>query len=239
MIRAARSASPEIAAPMAQPAIPFPEVAGGVMLPGPAGLLELCIDLPEASDARAGYAIVCHPHPLEGGTMHNKVVTMAARALRELGLATVRFNFRGVGASEGAYDNGRGETLDLLAVAQWAQQARPDHKLWLAGFSFGAWIALLGARHLPVAQVISIAPPAGRWDFSAVLPPACPWLVIQGEADDIVAPHAVYDWLAKLDTQPTLVKMPDTGHFFHRRLMDLRGAIKNGVRRNLPPPLHV
>jgi alpha/beta superfamily hydrolase len=223
---------------MVQPTIPFPATASTFLLPGPAGALELSVDLPEAADARTGYAIVCHPHPLEGGTMHNKVVTMAARSLRELGLTTVRFNFRGVGASEGAYDNGRGETLDLLAVAQWAQQARPEQPLWLAGFSFGAWIALLGARDLPVAQVISIAPPAGRWDFSAVLPPACPWLVIQGEADDIVVPQAVYDWLGKLDANPTLVKMPDTGHFFHRRLMDLRGAIKNGVRRNLPPPLH-
>jgi len=223
---------------MAQSTIPFPEVAGSLMLPGPAGALELSIDLPEASEARFGLAIICHPHPLEGGTMHNKVVTMVARSLRELGLTTVRFNFRGVGLSEGSYDNGRGETLDLLAVAQWAQHARPDHRLWLGGFSFGAWIALLGARHLPVAQVISIAPPAGRWDFSAVLPPACPWLVVQGEADDIVAPQAVYDWLAKLNAHPTLVKMADTGHFFHRRLMDLRGAIKNGVRRNMPPLLH-
>lgn len=223
---------------MAQPTIPFPATASAFLLPGPAGLLEVSIDLPEAADARAGYAIVCHPHPLEGGTMHNKVVTMTARALRELGLASVRFNFRGVGASEGTYDNGRGETLDLLAVAQWTQQAQPERVLWLAGFSFGAWIALLGARDLPVVQLISIAPPAGRWDFSAVLPPVCPWLVVQGDADDIVAPQAVYDWLAKLDANPTLVKMPDTGHFFHRRLMDLRGAIKNGVRRNLPPPLH-
>ena len=149
---------------MAQSTIPLPPLAGSLMLPGPAGALELFIDLPEASEARLGLAIVCHPHPLEGGTMHNKVVTMAARSLRELGLTTVRFNFRGVGMSEGSYDNGRGETLDLLAVAQWAQQARPDHRLWLGGFSFGAWIALLGARHLPVAQVISIAPPAGRWN---------------------------------------------------------------------------
>ncbi len=223
---------------MAQSTIAFPDVASSLMLPGPAGGLEVSVDFPEDAEARAGLAIVCHPHPLEGGTMHNKVVTMLARSLRELGLITVRFNFRGVGESQGSYDNGRGETLDLLAVAQWAQQARPDHAMWLAGFSFGAWIALLGARHLRVAQVISIAPPAGRWDFSAVLPPACPWLVVQGEADDIVAPQAVYDWLGKLDAHPTLVKMPDTGHFFHRRLMDLRGAVKNGVRRNLPPALH-
>ena len=223
---------------MAQPLIAFPDSAATLLLPGPVGVLELAVDPPEPADARPAYAIICHPHPPEGGTMHNKVVTMAARSLRELGLSTLRFNFRGVGASAGKYDGGRGEVLDLLAVAQWAQQQRPDQQLWLAGFSFGAWIALLGARHLPIAQMISIAPPAGRWDFSAVLPPTCPWLVIQGEDDDIVDPQAVYDWLATLDAQPTLVKMADTGHFFHRRLMDLRGAIKHSVRRNLPPPLH-
>ena len=223
---------------MPQPQVAFPDSAATLLLPGPAGALELAVDLPEPADARPAYAIICHPHPPEGGSMHNKVVTMAARSQRELGLTTLRFNFRGVGASEGKYDGGRGEVLDLLAVAQWAQQQRPDQQLWLGGFSFGAWIALLGARHLPIAQMISIAPPAGRWDFSAVLPPTCPWLVIQGEDDDIVDPQAVYDWLAKLDAQPTLVKMADTGHFFHRRLMDLRGAIKHCVRRNLPPPLH-
>jgi alpha/beta superfamily hydrolase len=220
---------------MAQPQVAFPDSAATLQLPGPAGVLEVAVDLPDPV-ARPAIAIICHPHPPEGGTMHNKVVTMVARSLRELGLTTVRFNFRGVGASEGKYDGGRGEVLDLLAVAQWVQQQRPDQQLWLAGFSFGAWIALLGARHVPIGQMISIAPPAGRWDFSAVLPPTCPWLVIQGEDDDIVDPQMVYDWLDKLDAHPTLVKMAETGHFFHRRLMDLRGAIKHGVRRNLPPP---
>ncbi|HEY2344869.1 MAG TPA: alpha/beta hydrolase [Xanthomonadaceae bacterium] len=224
---------------MTQPIVTsFPEATGSLLLPGPAGALEVCVDYPDPAEACAGIAVFCHPHPLEGGTMHNKVVTMATRALRELGLVTVRFNFRGVGLSLGSYDNGRGETLDLHAVAQWARAARPDWQLWLGGFSFGAWVSLLGARDLPASQLISIAPPAGRWDFSAVLAPACPWLVVQGEADEIVSPKAVYDWLGKLDAQPSLVKMPDTGHFFHHRLMDLRGAIKNGVRRNLPPPLH-
>jgi len=223
---------------MAQPTPSFPEVTGSLLLPGPAGGLEVCVDHPDPAQARAGVAVFCHPHPLEGGTMHNKVVTMACRALRELGLVTLRFNFRGVGLSQGQYDHGRGEVLDLHAVAQWVQAAHRDWKLWLGGFSFGAWISLLGARDLPAAQLISIAPPAGRWDFSAVLAPRCPWLLVQGEADEIVSPKAVYDWLALLDRQPTLVKMPDTGHFFHQRLMDLRGAIKNGVRHNLPPQRH-
>ncbi|MFC4728979.1 alpha/beta hydrolase [Coralloluteibacterium thermophilus] len=212
----------------------FPTESTSFLLPGPAGALEVAVDLPE-EDPRPAVAVLCHPLPTEGGTMHNKVVTMTARALRELGVATVRFNFRGVGQSEGEFDNGRGETLDLIAVAEWVQQVLPDHDLWLGGFSFGAYVSLLGARKLPVKQMISIAPPAGRWDFSAALPPDAPWLVVQGEEDDIVSPQAVYDWIEQLDARPTLVKMPEADHFFHRRLLDLRGAIKNGVRRNLPP----
>ena len=214
---------------------PFPESAGTLLLPGPAGVLEVSVDLPATGTSRRGIAVICHPHPPEGGSMHNKVVTMTARALTELGLASVRFNFRGVGNSEGGYDNGRGEVLDLMAVANWARQARPDDDFWLAGFSFGAWVALLGARQLPITQMISIAPPVGLRDFSGVLPPPCPWLVIQGEADEIVEPAPVFAWLEQQQPVPDIVRMPDTGHFFHRRLLDLRGAIKSGVRKNLPP----
>jgi len=216
----------------------FPSESGPLLIPGPAGQLELMVDLPEPGQERAGVAVVCHPNPPDGGTLHNKVVTMAARALSELGLAAVRFNFRGVGQSQGSFDQGRGETLDLLAVTDWVRKVRPNDALWLAGFSFGSWVALQGARHLPVKQMISIAPPVGLREFAGVLPPPCPWLVVQGEIDDIVDPQAVYDWIDALKDKPTLVRMPDTGHFFHRRLMDLRGAIKNGVRKNLPPPRH-
>jgi alpha/beta superfamily hydrolase len=222
--------------PIAPPPPAFPDSNGTVLIPGPAGLLEAAVDLPEPAEARRGVAVIAHPHPPDGGTMHNKVVTMAARALAECGVAAVRFNFRGVGASEGAFDDGRGEVLDLLAVARWAQAARPDDALWLCGFSFGAWVSLQAARQLPVQQMISIAPPVGFRDFTGVLAPPCPWLVIQGEQDEIVDAATVIAWAEKQVPAPTIVRMPDTGHFFHRRLLDLRGAIKNGVRRNLPPP---
>jgi alpha/beta superfamily hydrolase len=217
----------------------FPDGTSEVLLQGAAGIIEAVVDQPEAQCARAGVALICHPHPLHGGTMHNKVVTMIERSLREVGMTTVRFNFRGVGKSEGEHDNGRGETLDLLTVAEWVAEQRANDALWLAGFSFGAYVALLGARHLPVKQMISIAPPAGRWDFSAVLPPTCPWLVVMGEDDDVVEPQQVFDWIEGMPAaeRPNLIRMPETGHFFHRRLMDLRGAIKNGVRSNLPPLL--
>lgn len=216
----------------------FPQLSQTLLLPGPVGVLELAVDLPDPAQARAGVAVICHPNPPDGGTLHNKVVTMTARALNELGIATVRFNFRGVGQSEGSFDNGRGETLDLLAVTDWVRKVCPDDALWLGGFSFGSWVALLGARHLPVKQMISIAPPVGLRSFDGVLPPACPWLLVQGDADEIVNPQLVYDWVDSLSEPPTLVRMPETGHFFHRRLLDLRGAIKNGVRKNLPPLRH-
>ncbi|MFA6984782.1 MAG: alpha/beta fold hydrolase [Arenimonas sp.] len=222
--------------PITAPPPSFPDTSGSLLLPGPAGAIEVAVDLPAAHDARRGIAVLCHPSPPEGGTMHNKVVTMTARALAELGIAAVRFNFRGIGQSEGSFDDGRGEVLDLLAVARWAHAVHPDDVLWLGGFSFGSWVALQAARQLPVQQMISIAPPVGLRDFTGVLPPPCPWLLIQGESDEIVSAPAVFEWAAKQSPAPVVVRMPDTGHFFHRHLLDLRGAIKNGVRKNLPPP---
>jgi alpha/beta superfamily hydrolase len=220
------------------PAAPehFPHEAGSFMLAGPAGALEIMVDLPTAGQARAGVGVICHPHPLEGGTLRNKVVTMLERSLRESGLATVRFNFRGVGASAGTYDAGRGESEDLAAVVAWVRGARPDAAVWLAGFSFGSYVALRNAMRLRADALITVAPPVGRdWDFDAIELPACPWLVVQGEEDEVVDPTAVFAWLDTLDPAPVLVRMPETGHFFHRRLMDLRGAVKNAVRGWLPP----
>jgi len=220
--------------PISAPA-EFPAAAANICLPGPAGALEAATNVPEPAGARAGVAVICHPHPLQGGTMHNKVVTTLERSLRELGMATVVFNFRGTGASQGTFDEGIGETDDLLAVAHWAQHVRPRAALWLAGFSFGSYVAARAAAQLPVRQMISVAPPVGRWDFTPLASPLCPWLVVQGEEDEIVDPRAVYAWAAAQPEPPTLVRMPETTHFFHRRLLDLRGVIKNGVRANLPP----
>lgn len=214
---------------------PFPDASGPVVLPGPAGALEAAVEYPEPDcPAVPVVGVVCHPLPTEGGSMHNKVVTMTARALRELGATTVRFNFRGTGHSEGEYDEGPGEIDDLRAVVAWVREQRPDHAVWLAGFSFGAFVSISAAEELKPALLISIAPPAGRWDFASIALPTMPWLVVQGENDEIVDPQAVYDWLEKSKAQAELVRMPDTSHFFHRKLIDLRGAIKNGVRSYLP-----
>ncbi|WP_240096446.1 alpha/beta hydrolase [Thermomonas flagellata] len=216
---------------------PAPE--GGdasLMIPGPAGALEAVFE-PAPAPRRTALAIVCHPLPVEGGSMHNKVVTMAARALRESGVDTLRFNFRGVGASAGTFDDGRGELDDLRAVAAWARAQAPQAALWLAGFSFGAWVSLRAAAALEARALISIAPPVGRrWDFGGIKIPPIPWLVVQGEADEVVDPQAVFAWVAAQPRPPQLVRMPDTSHFFHRRLVDLRGAIRQAVRTWPPLP---
>lgn len=212
----------------------FPESQTRFRLKGPAGWLECLSDLPESEQRQPVTAVLCHPHPLHGGSMHNKVVTIMERSLRELGAATVRFNFRGVGESEGEFANGDGEVDDLLAVIDWVRQVKPENDLWLGGFSFGAYISLCVAQDQPIRQLISIAPPVERYGFAELVAPNCPWLVVQGDEDDVVSPEAVFDWVDSLDQRPELVVMEGTGHFFHRRLMDLRGLIKNSVQAALP-----
>jgi len=215
----------------------FPASRQDFILRGPAGKLECAADVPDAQDERPATMVLCHPHPLHGGTMHNKVVTIMERAMRELGLRTIRFNFRGAGESEGEHDEGYGETDDLFAVTEWVRRTRPDDDLWLGGFSFGSYIALRAAQNLQLGQMITIAPPVDRYEFSSVLHPNCPWLVVQGDEDEVVALEDVKCWIEDLDPPPDFLVMEMATHFFHRRLMDLRGLLKNGVRPNLPDKL--
>ena len=212
----------------------FPDRQTDFTLTGPAGRLECIADVPEAEAARAATAVLCHPHPQHGGTMRNKVVTIMERSLRESGLRTVRFNFRGTGESEGSFDDGNGELDDLMAVVEWVRGVRPEDDLWLGGFSFGAWIALRAAQTLPARMLITIAPPVERYGFDELVSPNCPWLVVQGDEDDVVSPKAVIQWAEAMEPKPKLVVMEGSGHFFHRRLMDLRGLIKNAVQTHLP-----
>ncbi len=211
----------------------YPDSTEPFFIPGPAGRLELMASTPEPDADCGALAVVCHPHPQHGGTMHNKVVTILERSLRELGAHVVLFNFRGVGESEGEYDQGNGETDDLMTVVQWAQQALPEHDLWLAGFSFGAWIACRGAMQTQARLLLNVAPAVNHADFDAIGDPHCPWIVIIGDADEIVPVGEVRDWAERHPAKPQLVVMEDASHFFHRRLMDLRGLVKNTVRRAL------
>jgi len=207
-----------------------------VTLSGPAGTIEAIVEGPEpGTPPRPLVVVVCHPLPTEGGTMHNKVVTMTARAMHQSGAATVRFNFRGVGSSEGSFEDGAGEADDLRAVVAWVREQRPEAEVWLAGFSFGSYVAYSVAEELSPGMLVLIAPPVSRgYGFDQVTPFSGHWLVIQGDADEVVDPEAVYAWVEGLAHPPELVRIPDTSHFFHRKLMDLRGAVKNGIRPHLP-----
>ena len=190
---------------------------------GEAGLVEIAIDTP-AGPAR-GVAVIAHPHPLFGGTMDNKVVQTLARAFTQCGWTAVRFNFRGVGASTGSHDEGRGELRDLLAVVQHAAPAGP---LALAGFSFGAFVtthafaALQAERE--IASLVLVGTAASRF---AVAPVPAPFhmqtLVIHGETDDTVPLAAVLDW-ARPQALPVTV-VPGVGHFFHGQLPLLKSLV--------------
>ena len=189
---------------------------------GPVGDLECAIDSPEGG-AR-GLAIVCHPHPLHGGTMDNKVVVTLARAFLQCGWRAVRFNFRGIGGSGGSWDEGRGEVDDALAIVRALRDG--DEALACAGFSFGGYVASHAAATLGAQTVVLIGPATQNFTVAAV-PQGT--LVVQGEVDEVVPLSATLDW-ARLQTQPVVV-VPGVGHFFHGQLPLLKQLV---VRHLLP-----
>lgn len=182
-------------------------------VPGPAGPIECAVDAP--ADAAIGTAVICHPHPLHGGTLDNKVVQTVARACVNLGWRSVRFNFRGVGASQGQWDDGVGEVADCLAVI--ASTRGPGEPLLLAGFSFGAFVAAQAVHELGsgalVRRLVLVGPSTQKQRLPVV--PANT-LVIHGESDDVVPLSATLDW-ARPQALPVIV-FPGVGHFFHGQL---------------------
>ncbi|MGE0114730.1 MAG: alpha/beta hydrolase [Steroidobacteraceae bacterium] len=195
-----------------------------IEIPGPCGGLQAIIEEP-VDVAPAAFAVICHPHPLQGGTMTNKVVHTLARACNECGVPTVRFNYRGVGHSAGSYADGIGETDDALAVIAWAHGRWPNLPLWLAGFSFGGGVALRAALRTSTARLITVAPAVAR-EAPPVKLPSCPWLLIQGDADEVIPASMVLDWAKALPVQPEIRVMPGAGHFFHGRLIELRELVR-------------
>lgn len=157
--------------------------------------------------------------------MTNKVVHTIARSLQEQGLPTLCFNFRGVGQSEGQYDEGRGETEDALAIIAWGRQRWGKAPLTLAGFSFGAMVALLAATAAQPARLITVAPAVKYLLYSERAPPTCPWLIVQGQADEVVDYREVSAFAARFSPSPVLRLLPGTDHFFHGHLPELRAAL--------------
>lgn len=191
---------------------------------GPAGRLEASLDEPDGATPTA-VAVVCHPHPLHQGTLRNKVVHTLARTFHQLGLAAVRFNYRGVGASEGSYGELTGEIGDALAVVDWARARWPGTPIWMGGFSFGSIVALRVAQVTEIAQLVTIAPPVERFDLAGGMQPACPWLIVQGGDDEVVDCEAVVAWVNALAPGPQLVVLEGVSHFFHGRLTELRETL--------------
>lgn len=199
-----------------------------ILIPGKAGAIEALV----SEEAVSEVGIICHPHPLYQGTMHNKVVVSIARAWQSLGIQTVRFNFRGVGESAGEYDNGIGEAADLESVLQWVLSTKPAAKIWLAGFSFGAYISLKVATHWPaLSGLLSVGPALSLFDFTEIALPACPWLVIHGEQDEFIPAEKVRAWyegvisMKKPDMRCELLIVPEGSHFFHGQLLVLKQAV--------------
>ncbi len=219
---------------MNHPSFPLPQ--NFLHIAGAAGQLETIVS-PPASESAPIISIICHPHPLHGGTMQNKVVSTLARTFYDLGLWSIRFNFRGIGTSEGTYDEGRGELQDLLAIANWAQQEFPSHAIWLAGFSFGAYIAMQGAADLSLAtqvkQLITIAPAVNYFAAAPALKIHCPWLLAMGEKDELVPIEKVKDWVKQQSILIETIYLPEAGHFFHGHLVDLREQLKTALQKNI------
>ena len=198
-----------------------------IVLEGPAGRLEAAVTTPSDPVAKA---LLLHPHPLYQGTMNNKVVTTLARAAGRLGALSLRFNFRGVGTSAGHYDGGRGEKDDARAAASWLQASYPSLPLWIMGFSFGAALAFDLAAELRSVFLVTVAPPVAMITNPAA--PPCPWLLIQGDADEVVDPKAVRAWATSISPPPNLISVPGASHFFHGRLGEIIAAVVETARHH-------
>lgn len=217
----------------------FSQTETAITIHGPAGMLEARSQggNPDGVLAGAGrIAVICHPHPQHGGTMDNKVVSTLVRGYRELGVDTVRFNFRGVGKSEGQFDRAVGEVDDLLAVQSWAEAERPKARQLLAGFSFGSAVAAAAVHRASVAidHLTLVAPPVERYAYDRHGRFPCPVCVVQGGADDVVVPEGVFEWYEHQLTSPgRLVRYDDAGHFFHGRLTGLKRDLMSVIPEQL------
>jgi alpha/beta superfamily hydrolase len=196
---------------------------------GPAGKLEALLQEHESRD-HAIAALVCHPHPLYGGTMHNKVVHRVAAVLHALGAAALRFNFRGAGRSAGSHDRGAGELEDARAALGFLGERYPHARRWVAGFSFGAWIASrLAAAEPGIERLILVAPPVLNSSFEGLESLAVPKLIFQGTADDVCPPQALREQFGRWTEPKKLVEIPGATHFFDRQLGTLADAMHEAL----------
>lgn len=213
--------------------LPAPGQSLELFVAGPVGRLETLVAAPR--EAAAGICVVCHPHPLYGGALSNKVVYALASAALKAGLVTARFNFRGVGRSEGVYDEARGETDDTLAVVDWLRRRQPRGPLVLAGFSFGAYVSLKAAARAHPAVLVSASIPFGKYFDAAEPPPhpGCPWLAVHSVDDEVVDFEDTRRVLEAYMPPPRLVRMEGFGHFYHGHLGELQQAVQPFLQEHL------
>jgi alpha/beta superfamily hydrolase len=184
----------------------------------PGGRMETVIDDP--GESRKGLLLIAHPHPLQGGSMENKVVHTIARVATDHGYVAVRPNFRGVGMSEGEYDRGIGETRDMLAIIEFVSKNYPGLPWCLAGFSFGAYVQHRVAQHIETNCVLLVAPAVNLYDFE---PPAPGTSIVHGDLDEVVPLPEVTAWASQHDVPITII--PGSDHFFHGKLAELKQAV--------------
>jgi hypothetical protein len=195
-------------------------------LPGHVGKLEACLTVPDQITGQS-LALLGHPHSLKGGSMQNKVVTTLAKVFKNLGIPSLRFNFRGVGASEGLYDAGLGESDDMLNLAQLCQEALPEAQLLFAGFSFGSFVAYRAAAQIEHALLLTVAPPVNHFDFTAFSEDPTPWILVQGDEDEVIPANLVLEFAEPRNIY--VMRFADTGHFFHGKLIDLQAELLDVV----------
>lgn len=183
-----------------------------------------------ADGNHVGCAVICHPHPLHGGTMRNKVAHTLARAFVSQGFVALRFNFRGVEKSEGKFDDGEGELEDVFTAMDYLSDHFPGLPLWLGGFSFGAALAVHAAAEREVAGLVSIAPAVTRLKKILRSQPDCPWLILQGDLDELVSADDTIAWVNQLDPGPELQIIAGAEHFFHGKLVPLREVVEAFIK---------
>ena len=195
---------------------------------GLAGQLEAILTVPDVVNAHY-VTILGHPHSLQGGTMNNKVVTTMARAFKDMGIPSIRFNFRGVGLSAGVYDAGLGESEDMLLLARSWLQEKPETNIIFAGFSFGSYVAYRAASQCKHAMLITIAPSVHHYDYTEFTPMPAPWILLQGAQDELVPMSLIHDFIERFPAIDLLTFM-DTTHFFHGKLIPLKERLIEAIR---------
>ena len=194
-------------------------------IPGAVGQLEALLDLPSGTPRRA--VVFAHPLPIKGGTMHTKVVFQATKALTRIGCAVLRFNFRGVGRSAGAWDNGRGEMDDYRAAVDFLSGRYPDLEMWAAGFSFGSYIAMTsGADDDRICALIGIAPPVNRYEFASVKLSTKPKFIVHGESDELIPLKTVREFYARLQDPKEFVEIDRANHLFDGQASEVGDALE-------------